>query len=61
MEFININNYNLILANCFSSCGNNMECTAPNNCTCMTGWTGSDCLTGILNYVHIVLLLLLSY
>ena len=31
--------------------------------TCVTGWTGSDCLTGILNYLHIVLLYfyLISY
>ena len=24
-----------------------MKCTAPENCTCVPGWTGQDCLTGI--------------
>ena len=37
---------------CDTQCDTNMECTAPNTCTCMTGWTGNDCLTGILNYLH---------
>ena len=34
---------------CATPCDTNEECTAPNTCTCMTGWTGCDCLTGILN------------
>ena len=27
-----------------------MECSAPDTCTCVSGWTGSDCLTGIDTY-----------
>ena len=32
---------------CSSSCGTNKQCTAPDTCTCVSGWTGSNCLTGI--------------
>ena len=35
---------------CNFSCGTNKECTAPNNCTCVSGWMGSDCLTRMLVY-----------
>ena len=35
---------------CSSPCGTNKQCTAPNNCTCVSGWTGSDCLTRMFVY-----------
>ena len=28
-------------------CGANHRCIAPNQCVCLIGWTGPDCLTGI--------------
>ena len=30
---------------CSSPCGTNKQCIAPDTCTCVSGWTGSDCLT----------------
>ena len=30
---------------CNFPCGTNKQCTAPNICTCVSGWMGSDCLT----------------
>ena len=51
----------LITAICSLPCGTNKNCTAPDNCTCINGWTGSDCLTRIniyyLNTLYIVLLI----
>ena len=38
---------NNFAAVCDNGCGTNMECTQPNNCTCIGGWSGYDCLTGI--------------
>ena len=35
---------------CSSPCGTNKQCTAPNNCTCVRGWTDSDCLTRMFVY-----------
>ena len=35
---------------CSSPCGTNKQCTAPNTCTCANGWTGSNCLTGVVTY-----------
>ena len=46
----NIGNYTMIIdfliAICTGGCGVNKECTAPQSCTCVPGWTGQDCLTG---------------
>ena len=36
----------IFVAICTGGCGVNKECTAPENCTCVQGWTGQDCLTG---------------
>ena len=38
-----------LVAICTGGCGMNKECTAPQRCTCVQGWTGEDCLTGIEN------------
>ena len=35
------------IAICSGGCGTNQNCTAPETCTCVEGWTGQDCLTGI--------------
>ena len=35
----------IFTANCSPPCGTNKECTAPNTCTCVSGWIGNDCLT----------------
>ena len=32
----------LLIAICLPACQNG-RCTAPNNCTCNSGWAGSDC------------------
>ena len=36
----------ILLAICNPVCGINKECTAPNNCTCVSGWDGCNCLSG---------------
>ena len=38
-------NYNTS-AVCSPGCANGGTCTAPNRCSCRTGWTGSTCATG---------------
>ena len=38
----------LTTAICGSPCGTNKQCTAPDTCTCVSGWSGNDCLTGLL-------------
>ena len=40
----------ILLAICNLACTTNMECTSPNTCTCIEGWEGADCLSGILFY-----------
>ena len=30
----------------------NKVCIAPENCTCVLGWTGKDCMTGAYAYCH---------
>ena len=35
-----------ILATCKNSCQNGGTCTAPDTCTCVVGWTGTECETG---------------
>ena len=38
---------------CSTPCGTNKQCTAPDNCTCVSGWTGSNCLTGFV-YIDVI-------
>ena len=43
------NFYLITLANCSQGCQYG-DCTAPNTCTCQSGWTGNSCNIGkILN------------
>ena len=44
------------IAICSSPCGTNKQCTAPNNCTCVSGWRGSDCLTRMFTNIHFKLI-----
>ena len=37
---------------CSTPCGTNKQCTAPDTYTCVSGWTGNDCLTGIVYIVE---------
>ena len=46
ISFIDLSLYTVI---CTGGCGVNKECTGPENCTCVQGWTGQDCLTGTAN------------
>ena len=45
LTIIYIHNY-CTVALCDDSCGNCASCDSPNNCTCSSGWTGSDCCIG---------------
>ena len=51
--------YHVLVAICTGGCGVNKQCTAPENCTCVQGWTGQDCLTGkiaiVMNFVPALL------
>ena len=35
-----------IIAICADECGHCDKCVAPDNCTCLEGWTGNDCCEG---------------
>ena len=43
--FVKLYNFFTQTAICSSTCGTNKQCTAPDTCTCVSGWTGSNCLT----------------
>ena len=44
---------------CNSPCGTNEECTAPDTCTCVSGWKGSNCLIRMVTFScgHILIIL----
>ena len=46
--------YILFIAFCSQRCYNGGTCTAPNNCTCQSGWTGHDCTLGLCCNYHSV-------
>lgn len=46
----------LFAATCNTPCGTNMHCTTPDVCACDGGWTGSDCLTGLVASCRVLLL-----
>ena len=48
-RFLLLNLYSIV--KCSPSCGTNKECTSPNTCTCVDGWTESNCDIGILAHV----------
>ena len=35
---------------CSSPCGTNKQCTAPDTCTRVSGWKGSDCLLRMVTF-----------
>ena len=37
----------VIIAICTKACENGGTCTAPDNCSCVAGWTGPQCTNGI--------------
>ena len=39
--------YHFTVAVCDDSCHHCITCDSPNSCTCLNGWTGSNCCTGI--------------
>ena len=43
---------------CSPLCGTNKECTAPDTCSCVSGWTGSNCETCMFTFScrHVLLL-----
>ena len=36
----------MIVAICNDPCGNCLTCNFPGQCSCVQGWTGSDCCIG---------------
>ena len=45
-----------IIAICNTPCSENMECTSPNTCTCTEGWEGKNCLSGIVQILHLIVI-----
>ena len=37
---------------CSLLCVTNKQCTAPDTCTCVSGWIGNDCLTDIAYFLY---------
>ena len=50
----------IYIAVCSSGCYNGGFCSAPNTCSCTTGWAGPTCTTGILS-IKVILILLDHY
>ena len=42
---------NLHVAICNTRCGTNKESSASNTRTCVRGWTGNNCLNGMVTYL----------
>ena len=44
----------LKIAICDSPCGTNKQCTGLGTCTCASGWTDSNCSTGIFYNIDMI-------